>query len=106
MTRIFIYDNREFPDPDPSLSVDQVKKLFSDFMPELATAEVKETKQGDDVIYTLEKRVGTKGEEYVPDKNIVAKIDEWRARAQSPQYHVYIHAVGENQWYIRTEYFG
>ena len=24
MARIFIYDGREFPDPDPSLSVDQV----------------------------------------------------------------------------------
>ena len=25
MARIFIYDDREFPDPDPEMTVDQVK---------------------------------------------------------------------------------
>ena len=25
MTRVFVYDDREFPDPDPQMSVDQVK---------------------------------------------------------------------------------
>ncbi len=25
MARIFVYDDREFPDPDPEMSVDQVK---------------------------------------------------------------------------------
>ena len=25
MARVFVYDGREFPDPDPEMSVDQVK---------------------------------------------------------------------------------
>ena len=25
MARIFVYDDREFPDPDPQMSVEQVK---------------------------------------------------------------------------------
>ena len=46
MARIFVYDDREFPDPDPQMSVDQVKAILSDFYGEIANASVKETKQG------------------------------------------------------------
>ena len=42
MARLFVYDQREFPDPDPNLSVEDIKKMMSDFFPELANAEVKE----------------------------------------------------------------
>ena len=59
--RIFIYDGREFPDPDPALSVDQVKSTMTDFFPELANAEAKETKEGENTVIRLERRVGTKG---------------------------------------------
>ena len=38
--RVFVADNREFPDPDPTLSIDEVKKILVDFMPELHNAEV------------------------------------------------------------------
>ena len=31
MARIFVYDDREFPDPDSEMSVDQVKSTLSDF---------------------------------------------------------------------------
>ena len=31
MARIFVYDDREFPDPDPEMTVDQVKATLSDF---------------------------------------------------------------------------
>ena len=61
MTRIFVYDDREFPDPDPQMSVDQVKSTLSDFYGEIANASVKETKRGDDTIYEFQRRVGTKG---------------------------------------------
>ena len=61
MARIFVYDNREFPDPDPGMSVDQVKTSLSDFFGELANATVKETKRGEDTVYEFQKRVGTKG---------------------------------------------
>ena len=61
MARIFVYDDREFPDPDPEMSVDQVKATLSDFYGEIANASVKETKRGDDTIYEFQRRVGTKG---------------------------------------------
>ena len=61
MARIFVYDDREFPDPDPEMSVEQVKATLSDFYGEIANASVKETKRGDDAIYEFQRRVGTKG---------------------------------------------
>ena len=61
MTRVFVYDGREFPDPDPALSVDEVKKMMSDFFPELANAEVREQQRDEDTVYELVRRVGTKG---------------------------------------------
>ena len=61
MARVFIYDGREFPDPDPSRSVDEVKRMLADFFPELANAEVRESKRGEDSLYELVRRVGTKG---------------------------------------------
>ncbi len=42
MTRIFVYDDREFPDPDPQMSVEQVKNTLSDFYREIANASVKD----------------------------------------------------------------
>ena len=62
MARIFIYDNREFPDPDPELSVDRVKEDMAAFYPEIATAAVNETKRGDNTVFEFQKRVGTKGQ--------------------------------------------
>jgi len=61
MARTFIYDGREFPDPDPNLSPDEVRRMFADFFPELANAEVREHQKGEDTIYELVRRVGTKG---------------------------------------------
>jgi PRTRC genetic system protein C len=61
MARIFIYDEREFPDPGPNLSVEEVKAHLADFYGEIATATVKETKRGEDTLYEFQRRVGTKG---------------------------------------------
>jgi len=61
MARIFIYDGREFPDPDPNLSPDEVRQRFADFFPELANAEVREHRKNGDTVYELVRRVGTKG---------------------------------------------
>lgn len=61
MARIFVYDGREFPDPDPSQDVEAIKKMMADFFPELANAEVKEATRGEDTLYELVRRVGTKG---------------------------------------------
>lgn len=59
--RVFVYDGREHADPDPNLSKEQVKTYFADFFPEVATAETREVKRGEDTVYTFERRVGTKG---------------------------------------------
>jgi len=59
--RVFVYDGREFPDPDPKLKVDEVRQHFATFFPELSNAESKESKRGEDTIIEFKKRVGTKG---------------------------------------------
>ncbi|KKN20138.1 hypothetical protein LCGC14_0938810 [marine sediment metagenome] len=62
MARFFVYDGREHPDPDPSLSVEEVKATFANFFPEVATAEVRTTQRGEDTIHEFVRRVGTKGQ--------------------------------------------
>ncbi|MFN8472135.1 MAG: PRTRC system protein C [Anaerolineae bacterium] len=61
MARIFRYDNREFPDPDATLSVDEVRQQLSAFFPELVNAETREERRGETTVYTFSKRIGTKG---------------------------------------------
>lgn len=60
MGRVFVYDDREFPDPDTSMSPDEVRQSMTNFFPELANAEIKESKRGDEDIFEFKKRVGTK----------------------------------------------
>lgn len=64
MARIFVYDGRKFPDPDPKMTVDEVRQHFTTFFPELSNASSTESKEGDDTLYTFSRRVGTKGEEH------------------------------------------
>ena len=61
MTRIFVYDGREFPDPDAKMSPEQVRQNLSSLLPELANADSRQSKRGEDDVYTFQKRVGTKG---------------------------------------------
>lgn len=61
MARIFVYDDREFPDPDPNMSPDEVRQSMTNFFPELANADTQQSKRGDDDIFEFKKRVGTKG---------------------------------------------
>jgi len=68
MARIFVYDGREFPDPDPNLSVDEVKLQMANFFPELSNAETKESERDSktepgtkDTIHEFKRRVGVKG---------------------------------------------
>ena len=59
--RVFIADNRQFPDPDPGLSVDEVKRMLADFMPELHNAEIKQVEKEGKIYVQFIKKVGTKG---------------------------------------------
>ena len=61
MARVFVYDGREFPDPDPSLDVEDVKKMMTDFFPELANADTKQATRDQDTLYEFVKKGGTKG---------------------------------------------
>ncbi len=66
--RVFVADGREFPDPDPTWTVDEVRQHMASYLPELSNAETKESKrpnkdnpaENDDII-EFKKRVGTKG---------------------------------------------
>lgn len=61
MARVFVYDGREFPDPDPKLPVDEVRKQLAEFFPELANADTRQEQRGEDTVVTFTKRIGTKG---------------------------------------------
>jgi PRTRC genetic system protein C len=81
MARCFIFDGREFPDPDATLSVEEVRTQLAEFFPELANAETREEKRGDDTVYTFTKRIGTKGQHQLSDVvSILRTVPEKRLR--------------------------
>jgi PRTRC genetic system protein C len=59
--RVFVADNREFPDPDPNLAIGEVQQILTDFLPELHNAEIKETDKDGKHYVQFIKKVGTKG---------------------------------------------
>ena len=61
MARVFIVDGRQFPDPDPKLSVQEVRAQFAEFFPDLVNADTREETKGEDIHITFAKRIGTKG---------------------------------------------
>ena len=61
MARKFIYENREFPDPDPNMSPEEVRDSLADFYKELNNSEVRAETAGMDTIYRFERRTGVKG---------------------------------------------
>ena len=77
MARIFLYDGREFPDPDPQLSVEEVRQQLSVFFPELSNADTREERRGENTVYTFSKRIGTKGVEVV---EVLRRVPETRLR--------------------------
>lgn len=59
--RIFMYDGRDWPDPDPTWSVEEVRQSLAHFLPELSNAETIGTKRGDVDVFEFKRRTGTKG---------------------------------------------
>lgn len=86
MARVFVYDGRTFPDPDPSLSVDDVRRQLSDFFPELANADVNQSTQGDNTVHTFARRIGTKGAEPV-DQNANESYRKHARASRDYQWH-------------------
>jgi PRTRC genetic system protein C len=62
MTREFRYDSVRLPDPNPKLSIDEVRTAFSATYPEIATAAVTGPEAiGNKLVYHFAKAIGTKG---------------------------------------------
>ena len=61
MARVFVYDGRSFPDPDPTLSVELVRQQLAEYFPELANAATHEEQRDDDRVFTFTRRIGIKG---------------------------------------------
>jgi PRTRC genetic system protein C len=60
--RKFTFNGVELPDPNPSLTLDQVRDVLAATHPEIATAAIEGPKvSGDSHSYTFVKSVGTKG---------------------------------------------
>src|SRR5207245_343196 len=78
MARVFVYDGREFPDPDPELPVDEVRTQLAEFFPELANADAREDRRGEDTLITYSRRIGTKGRRRARD--VVAVLRRVPAR--------------------------
>lgn len=120
MARIFSYDGREFPDPDPTFPVEEVRRQLAEFFPELVNADTRESKRGSDTLYTFAKRIGTKGSgrrdvvtilRRVPEKRLAVfdlavallgpegEIDPEAAAAREPQINL---ALAEAEAYARA----
>ena len=62
MAREFRYDGLRLPDPNATLSVDEVRTAFSATYPEIATAAVTGPEAvGNKLVYHFTKAIGTKG---------------------------------------------
>lgn len=62
LTRKFAYNGVNLADPDPSMSVDQVRDVYVATYPELAVAQVEgPTFKGNQAIYSFRRAVGEKG---------------------------------------------
>ena len=60
--RVFVYNGQEYPDPDPALAVDQVRRELARFIPELTNADVREERRADGATqFVFTRRLGTKG---------------------------------------------
>lgn len=60
--RVFVYEGREYPDPNPALTLDEVRRLMADFLPELANAGVRRGyKKDKKIVYELVRLAAVKG---------------------------------------------
>jgi len=62
LTREFVFNGVKLPDPGPNLTVEEVRSMYVNAYPELATATVEGPKTIDGVLeYTFVRAVGVKG---------------------------------------------
>jgi PRTRC genetic system protein C len=62
MTRNFTYNGVKLPDPDPRMTPEEVKNIYSNQYPELASAAISGPEaSGDHLQYSFVRAIGTKG---------------------------------------------
>jgi PRTRC genetic system protein C len=62
MSRSFSYNGVKLPDPDPRMTPEEVKTLYSHQYPELATAAITDPEgSGENLRYSFVRAIGTKG---------------------------------------------
>ena len=62
LKREFVYGNQVLPDPDPALSVEQVRDALTAAYPEIATAALAGPEATDTAVrYTFSRAIGSKG---------------------------------------------
>jgi len=62
MTRSFTYNGVKLPDPDPRMTPEEVKNIYCNQYPELATAAISgPDASGDHLQYSFVRAIGTKG---------------------------------------------
>ena len=62
LSRSFTYNGVKLPDPDPRMTPDEVKTIYSHQYPELATAAITGPEaSGEQLQYSFVRAIGTKG---------------------------------------------
>lgn len=62
LSRSFTYNGVKLPDPDPRMTPEEVKSVYSHQYPELATAAITGPEaSGDHLQYSFVRAIGTKG---------------------------------------------
>jgi PRTRC genetic system protein C len=62
LSRSFTYNGVKLPDPDPRMTPEEVKTIYSHQYPELATAAIAGPEgSGDTLQYSFVRAIGTKG---------------------------------------------
>jgi PRTRC genetic system protein C len=62
LSRTFTYNGVKLPDPDPSMTPEDVKAAYSHQYPELATAAITGPESsGEQLVYSFVRAIGTKG---------------------------------------------
>lgn len=62
LSRSFSYNGVKLPDPDPRMTAEEVKSLYSHQYPELATAAITGPEaSGEQMQYSFVRAIGTKG---------------------------------------------
>ncbi len=72
--RVFIYEGKELPDIDPSMTPDEIRQHYGNFFPELYNADIKETVDKENTLFTFNRRIGTKSDGVTIDNPTLIKV--------------------------------